>query len=77
MLGRMMSLLMFASVGLQPLSSMVTGALVGLNAQFLFISFGSLMILLTLLFLLNPAVRSMEINQTPNPSISHRTIAGD
>lgn len=62
MLGRMMSLLMFASIGLQPLSNMLTGALVGLNAAALFVSFGGLMILLTLLFLFNPAVRSMEID---------------
>lgn len=61
MLGRMMSLLMFASIGLQPLSNMVTGALMGLNAQWMFVSFGGLMIGMTLLFLLNPAVRSMEM----------------
>ena len=60
MLGRMMSLLMFASIGLQPLSNLLTGALIGLNASYLFIVFGFLMIAMTLLFLLNPAVRSME-----------------
>jgi len=77
MLGRMMSLMMFASIGLQPVSNMVTGALVGLNAQLLFISFGSLMILLTLLFLLNPAVRSMEEKRDQNQSISRPTMSSD
>lgn len=61
MLGRMMSLLMFASVGLQPVSNVVTGALIDINAQMLFISFGALMIVVTWLFLINPAVRSMEL----------------
>ncbi len=69
MLGRMMSLLMFASIGLQPLSNMVTGALVELNAQVLFVSFGALMVVLTLLFLLNPAVRSMENTRAPQQAI--------
>ncbi len=77
MLGRTMSLLMFASVGLQPLSNMVTGALVDLNAQLLFISFGSLMILLTLLFLLNPSVRSMEEVKEQSSTISSQSLAGD
>lgn len=67
MLGRMMSLLMFASIGLQPLSNMLTGALVDLNAQFLFVTFGALMIFMTLLFLFNPAVRSMEIKEGEQP----------
>ncbi len=69
LLGRMMSLLMFASVGLQPLSNVITGALVGINARLLFISFGGLMILCTLLFLLNPAVRSMEAPPKQEPSV--------
>ena len=69
MLGRMMSLLMFASIGLQPLSNMLTGALVELNAQALFVSFGALMVVLTLLFLLNPAVRSMENTRGPQQAM--------
>ena len=70
MLGRMMSLLMFASVGLQPLSNMLTGSLIGVNAQLLFVTFGGLMIFITLLFLLNPVVRSMEINAQSKPVLS-------
>jgi MFS family permease len=76
MLGRMMSLLMFASIGLQPLSNMLTGALVELNAQLLFVSFGLLMITMTLLFLFNPAVRSMEIKEVEKP-LSQQVAGGD
>jgi MFS family permease len=76
MLGRMMSLLMFASIGLQPLSNLLTGALVDLNAQLLFVSFGALMIFMTLLFLLNPAVRSMEIIEVEQP-LSQQVVGGD
>ena len=76
MLGRMMSLLMFASIGLQPLSNMLTGALVDLNAQILFVSFGALMIVMTLLFLLNPSVRSMEIAKDGQPA-PQQIIGGD
>lgn len=60
MLGRMMSLLMLASVGLLPVSNVLTGALVGLNARALFVSAGGLMVILVFLSMLNPAVRSME-----------------
>jgi MFS family permease len=60
MLGRMMSLLMLASVGLLPVSNVLTGALVGLNARALFVGAGGLMVILVFLSLLNPAVRSME-----------------
>jgi hypothetical protein len=60
MLGRMMSLLMLASVGLLPLSNVLTGALVGLNARALFVGAGGLMVILVFLSMLNPAVRAME-----------------
>lgn len=60
MLGRMMSLLMLASVGLLPVSNVLTGALVSLNARALFVSAGGLMVILVFLSMLNPAVRAME-----------------
>jgi MFS family permease len=60
MLGRMMSLLMLASVGLLPVSNVLTGALVGLNARALFVTAGGLMVILVFLSMLNPAVRAME-----------------
>jgi len=65
MLGRMMSLLMFASVGLQPLSTLLTGALVGLNSQVLFMASGALMAAIVFLFMLDPEVRSMELQPAP------------
>jgi hypothetical protein len=74
MLGRMMSLLMFASIGLQPLSNMLTGALVDLNAQLLFLAFGLLMVLMTFLFMLNPAVRSMEFRKKSDPAFSQQPL---
>ena len=74
MLGRMMSLLMFASIGLQPLSNMLTGALVQHNANMLFVTFGAMMIGFTLLFLLNPAVRSMETAGGREPALSREAI---
>lgn len=67
MLGRMMSLLMFASVGLQPLSNLLTGALVGLNSQALFMASGALMAAMVFLFMLDPDVRSMETRTAPAP----------
>jgi MFS family permease len=67
MLGRMMSLLMFASVGLQPLSNLLTGALVGLNSQALFMASGALMAAMVFLFMLDPDVRSMEARPAPVP----------
>ncbi len=59
MLGRMMSLVMFASVGLQPLSMALTGPLIKLNMTALFIGAGSLMLIIAILSLLSPAVRAM------------------
>ena len=63
MLGRMMSLLMFASAGLLPVSNVITGALIRLDVTAVFVGGGSLMALLVFLSMLNPAVRAME--ETP------------
>lgn len=60
MLGRMMSLLMFASAGLLPVSNVITGVLIRLDVTAVFVGGGSLMALLVLLSMLNPAVRAME-----------------
>jgi hypothetical protein len=60
MMGRMMSLLMFASAGLLPVSNLLTGALIRVNVQALFLAAGGLMVLIVFMFMLNPAVRSME-----------------
>lgn len=69
MLGRMMSLLMFASAGLLPLSSLLTGALIGVHVVGLFVVSGSLMTLLVLLMLRNPSIRSLEVVSN-NPDIA-------
>lgn len=60
LLGRMMSLLMFASAGLLPLSNLLTGALINLNVTAVFLGGGGLMALVVFVFLLNPSVRAME-----------------
>jgi MFS family permease len=59
MMGRMMSLLMFASAGLLPVSNVLTGALIRIDARALFLTAGGLMVILVFSFMLNPAVRSM------------------
>lgn len=66
MLGRMMSLLMFASAGLLPLSSLLTGALISVHVVGLFVVSGSLMTLLVLLMLRNPAIHSLEVVANKN-----------
>jgi len=60
MLGRVMSLLMFASLGLSPLSNALSGALVEWNATALFVGAGIAMTLVTLLAALHPLARNME-----------------
>jgi MFS family permease len=73
MLGRMMSLLMFASVGLQPISYLITGAFIDLNPAGLFVISGGLMVIIILLFMLNPAVRAME--ERPGQTVTSVTRA--
>ncbi len=66
MLGRMMSLLMFASAGLLPISNLLTGALIGLNTVWFFVASGLLMTLIVLLTMRNPALRAMGIAEVPS-----------
>ncbi len=61
MLGRMMSLLMFALVGLNPVSTALSGALAKLDATLLFAGAGSLLVVITLVSLLSPTLRAMGI----------------
>jgi hypothetical protein len=63
MLGRMMSLLMFASVGLMPLAAAVAGALIGVSMTGLFVGAGLLVIAAALWGLRSPALRSMGLHQ--------------
>ena len=61
LLGRIMSLLMFASVGLVPISNAVTGALLEIHATGLFVTAGVIMVIVMLGSLLNPAIRAMGV----------------
>ena len=58
MMGRIMSLVMFAAVGLNPVSTALAGALIGLNATVLLFCAGTLMTLFTLSAAFSPAVRA-------------------
>ena len=69
MLGRMMSLLMFASAGLLPISNLLTGALIGLNTVWFFIISGLLMTLIVLLTMRNPELRAMGISVNPAEAV--------
>lgn len=60
MLGRVMSLLMFSSAGLLPISNMLTGMLIKINPVGLFIFSGSLMTVFVLLAMFNPSLRRMD-----------------
>ena len=56
--GRMMSVLMFAGVGLNPISTALAGALLGVNATALFVAAGSLMTVIVLVSAVHPAMKS-------------------
>ena len=68
MLGRMMSLFGFATVGLSPIANALLGALIGINLTLTFVGAGLLMTTLVLVaMLLNPALRNMVL-MTPHPT---------
>jgi predicted MFS family arabinose efflux permease len=56
--GRIMSLVMFAAIGLNPVSTALAGALIGLNVTVLLVCSGILMTLFTLSAAFSPAVRA-------------------
>jgi predicted MFS family arabinose efflux permease len=58
MTGRIMSLVMFAAIGLNPVSTSLAGALIGLNATVLLVCAGISMTLFTLLAAFSPTVRA-------------------
>lgn len=64
MMGRMMSLIMFASLGLVPVSMAVSGALLRQNVTMLFLGAGALMLAIVLLSTLNPNLRRMGLETT-------------
>jgi hypothetical protein len=59
--GRVMSLIMFASVGLNPISTSLAGVLSGIDATILLVCAGGLMTLLTLASAFSPAIRKMSM----------------
>lgn len=58
MTGRIMSLVMFAAIGLNPVSTALAGALIGLNAAALLVCSGILMTVFTLSAAFSPNVRT-------------------
>jgi len=60
LIGRLMSLLMFSSIGLLPVSMALSGALGRVDVTLLFTVSGSIVALLGLVMTLNPTVRAME-----------------
>lgn len=58
MTGRVMSLVMFAAVGMNPISNALAGALIGLNITVLLVCAGLLMTTFTLFAAFSPAVRA-------------------
>ncbi len=63
MLGRMMSVLMFAVVGLNPVSMMLAGALIDLSPTALMVGAGSILILILFVSAFNPAVQDMGLER--------------
>jgi MFS family permease len=61
MLGRVMSLVMFASVGLSPISNALAGAFIDLNDTLLFAVAGGSLVLVAFLATLTPAARNMGL----------------
>jgi MFS family permease len=65
LMGRVMSLLMFSSVGLAPVSNALAGAILEINLNVLFIGGGLLMAALSLFSMMLPAVRHMGADASP------------
>ena len=61
MLGRLMSLLMFAAIGLNPISMSLSGFFMQLDPTATFVGAGVLMTVIVLLAALNPEVRNMNM----------------
>jgi MFS family permease len=61
LMGRVMSLLMFSSIGLAPVSNALAGAILDINLNALFIGGGLLMAAVSLLSILLPAVQQMGL----------------
>ena len=67
MMGRVMSLLMISAVGLSPLSYAVSGALLKLSLEWVFVGAGALLTLLCLAVVFRREVRTMTMPDNPSP----------
>jgi len=65
MQGRIMSLLMFAAVGLSPLSNALTGALLEVSAAVTFVAAGGLLVVIVVAVSFHPAARNMAVVNEP------------
>jgi MFS family permease len=70
MMGRIMSLVMFASVGVTPISMVVSGAMIEWNLSMTFIIFGSLMLVIMLGSSFSPHVRRLGFENEDVPEVS-------
>ncbi len=69
LMGRVMSLIMFASVGLTPISTALSGALINTNMTVLFVGAGIMMALVTLYAISSKAMRQMGLETEIDESI--------
>ena len=60
MIGRVMSLVMFASVGVMPFSFAISGMLVDIHAPIMFVVAGSITFLTCIYLFFVPAVRKVD-----------------
>ncbi len=73
MLGRLMSLLMFASMGLNPISMALSGFFIALNATATFVFAGTVMITIVFFAALNPAVKAIAYEMVETSGRDIRT----
>ncbi len=73
MLGRMMSLLMFSSLGLGPVSQAVSGAVSKWNLNLLFVSAGALVLLVTFWAAFQPGLKVFSESLTAAPAVVEKS----
>ena len=77
MMGRVMSLLLVALIGLNPISNALAGAFLNISVAGVFIGAGALMVLLSLSMLTRPEIIKMGETKraTMMPGLSESTLA--
>jgi len=71
MLGRTMSMLMFANTGLVPVSQAISGAVIKWDLNLLFVSAGVLTLLVILWAVLQPALKVFSDSLAANPLVAN------